>query len=65
MVYKYFDHPIRYAGMSMNRIMFSNTRVAVPAFPDAKEQQFELSFRYKTYLNGKSNSSKCKLRNLL
>ena len=65
MVLKHFTYPIKYTGISMNRIMFSNTRVAVPAFPDAKEQQFELSFRYKTYLNGKSNSSKCKLRNHL
>ena len=60
MVYKYFDHPIRYAGMSMNRIMFSNTRVAVAAFPHAKEQQFDLSFKYRTYVNGKVDQVKCK-----
>ena len=60
MVYKYFDHPIRYTGLSMNRIMYSNTKVAMAAFPSAKEQQFNLSFKYKTFKDGKADSTKCK-----
>ena len=60
MVLKYFDHPIRYAGISMNIIMFSNTRVAINAFPGAKEQQFNLSFKYKTYTAGKPDAGRCK-----
>ena len=60
MVYKHFDHPIKAMGLSMNRIMFSNTRVAMGAFPHAKPQQFDLSFKYRTYANGKVTSTKCK-----
>ena len=60
MVYKFFDHPIRYTGLSMNRIMFSNTRMVMAGFPGAKEQQFNLSFKYKTYKDGKEEGKKCK-----
>ena len=60
MVLKYFDHPIKFTGISMNRIMFSNTRVAMGAFPSAKEQQFNLSFKYKNFSNGKATSTRCK-----
>ena len=60
MVLKYFNHPIRYVGISMNRIMLSNTKTVMAGFPSAKEQQFDLSFKYRTYVNGKAADTKCK-----
>ena len=60
-MFKYFEHPIKYTGVSMNRIMYSNTRVAMNAFPDASEQKFNLSFKYRTFVNGKADSTRCKL----
>ena len=62
MVYKNFDHPIKLLGLGMNRIMYSNTKVAVGAFPHAKAQQFDLSFKFRTFEGGKPTSSKCKYK---
>ena len=56
-----YEHPIKRAGLSMNRILYSNTKMVLPGFPTAKPAQFALSFKYRTYTNGKqsSMSSKC------
>ena len=48
------------AGLSLNRILFSNTLMVAPGFPALKEQQFKLSFKYRTFENGKATSTKCK-----
>ena len=55
-----YEHPIKRAGLSMNRILFSNTRILMPGFPKAKPQQFNLSFKYKTIEGGKVTSIKRK-----
>ena len=55
-----YEHPIKRAGLSMNRILFSNTKMVLPAFPQAKAQQFNVSFKYRSYENGKVSSEKCK-----
>ena len=55
-----YEHPIKRAGLSMNRILFSNTKMVLPAFPKAKEQQFNVSFKYRNYENGKESYVKCK-----
>lgn len=55
-----YEHPIKQAGLSMNRILFSNTMMVMGGFPNAKSQQFELSFKYRTFENGKSTSTQCK-----
>jgi len=55
-----YEHPIKRAGISMNRILFSNTKMVMKGFPALKEQQFKLSFKYKTYSDGKLASTKCK-----
>ena len=55
-----YDHPIKQAGLSMNRIIFSNTMMVMGGFPNAKAQQFSLSFKYKTFENGKNTSTQCK-----
>lgn len=48
-----YEHPIKRAGLSMNRIIYSNTKMVMAGFPALKPQQFKLSFKFKTYENGK------------
>ena len=55
-----YEHPIKRAGLSMNRILYSNTKMVLQGFPDFKPQQFDLGFKYKTYENGKVVDTKCK-----
>lgn len=52
-----YEHPIKQAGLSMNRILFSNTMMVMGGFPNAKAQIFQLSFKYRTFENGKSTST--------
>ena len=56
-----YEAAIKRAGLSMNRILFSNTRMLQAGFPKADAKQFDLSFRYKTFEEGKETSAKCKL----
>ena len=58
-----YEHPIKRAGLSLNRIIYSNTKMVLQGFPKAKAQQFNVSFKYKAYENGKVSSVKCKLVN--
>ena len=55
-----YEHPMKRAGISLNRIIYSNTKMVMKGFPDLKEQQFKLSFKFKTYSDGKLSSTKCK-----
>ena len=55
-----YEHPIKRAGLSMNRIIFSNTKMVMEGFPALKQQQFRLSFKYRTFEAGKPTSVKCK-----
>lgn len=55
-----YEHPIKRAGLSMNRIIFSNTRMVASGFPKLNQQQFDLSFKFRTYENAKVVSTKCK-----
>ena len=55
-----YEHPIKRAGLSMNRIIYSNTKMLKAGFPSLKEQQFNLSFKYRTFEAGKLTSTKCK-----
>ena len=55
-----YEHPIKRAGLSMNRIIFSNTRMVQQGFPALKPQQFDLRFKFRTYKDGKVISSECK-----
>ena len=57
-----YEHPIKRAGLSMNRILFSNTRMVMQGFPGLNNQQFDLHFKYRTYESGKVTSVKCKLQ---
>ena len=55
-----YEHPIRRAGLSLNRIIYSNTRMVMQGFPNLTPQQMNLSFKYRTYDLGKVTSMKCK-----
>lgn len=49
-----YEHPIKRAGLSMNRIVYSNTKIVMQGFPKANPQQFNLAFKHKTFENGKA-----------
>ena len=55
-----YEAAIKRAGISMNRIVFSNTKMVMAGFPAAKPQQFNLAFKYKTFNDGKETSRKRK-----
>ena len=55
-----YEHPIKRAGISLNRMIYSNTKMVLNGFPGFKSQQFELSFKFKTYSDGRLQSTKCK-----
>ena len=56
-----YELPIKRAGLSMNRILLSNTKMVGAGFPKMKEQQFTLNFKYRVFENGKQvGASKCK-----
>ena len=52
-----YEHPIKRAGLTMNRILFSNTQMVRAAFPEAKAQRFTVSFKLKSYENGKTTQT--------
>jgi hypothetical protein len=53
-----YEHPIKRAGLSFNRILFSNTRMVGPGFPTYDAQKFNLGFKYRTFEAGKVTSVK-------
>jgi len=55
-----YEHPIKRAGISLNRIIYSNTKMVMQGFPNNRPQQFNLSFKFKTYSDGRLQSTKCK-----
>ena len=55
-----YEHPIKRAGLSFNRILYSNTRMVHKAFPKVEAAKFEVSFRYRIFENGKVSMDKCK-----
>ena len=59
-----YEHPIKRAGLTMNRILFSNTQMVRVAFPEAKAQRFTVSFKLKSYENGKTTQTLGKLNQI-
>ena len=58
-----YEHPMKRAGISMSRILYSNTRMVSKGFPatrDSKMDKFSLAFKFRTYTNGKVTSTKSK-----
>jgi len=48
-----YEHPIKRAGLSFNRILFSNTKMVQNCFPKSVSTRYNLSFVMKSYENGK------------
>lgn len=55
-----YEHPIKRAGLSLNRIIYSNTVMVGQGFPGYSAQRMNLGFKYKIYTNGKPTNIKCK-----
>ncbi len=52
-----YEHPIKRAGLTFNRILYSNTKMVLPCFPNV-EGKFRLQFKMKFYEGGKETSRK-------
>ena len=50
-----YEHPIKRAGLTFNRILFSNTKMVAKCMPIPQER-FKVSFKYKIFENGKEQS---------
>ena len=48
-----YEHPIKRAGLSFNRILFSNTRAVQNSFTASNPLRFQLTYMVKKYDNGK------------
>lgn len=55
-----YEHPIKRAGLSFNRILFSNTKMVYKGFPGVSANKFDLQFRFRTFESGKQVSSQRK-----
>jgi hypothetical protein len=55
-----YEHPIKRAGLSLHRIIYSNTKMVMHGFPGLDQQKLSLAFKYRTFENGKVASVKCK-----
>jgi hypothetical protein len=63
-----YEHPMKRAGISMSRILYSNTRMVSKGFPatrDSKMDKFSLAFKFRTYANGKVTSTKSKFQSFV
>lgn len=57
-----YEHPIKRAGLSLNRIIYSNTKMVAAGFPSTDGvNRFALSFKYRTFAAGKATETRCKL----
>ena len=52
-----YEHPIKRAGLTFNRILFSNTKMVYQGFPNVDANKFDLHFKYRTFENGKQKSA--------
>lgn len=48
-----FEHPIKRAGLTYNRILFGNTKMVHQAFTGGQAHRFGITFQLRTYDNGK------------
>ena len=55
-----YEHPIKRAGLSFNRILYSNTKMVYRGFPKVDAGKFDLHFRYRVFEAGKQKSSQSK-----
>ena len=53
-----YEHPIKRAGLSFNRILFSNTKMVTPCIPTANPEKFKVTFKVKYFEGGKETHRK-------
>lgn len=53
-----FDHPIKRAGLTFNRILLSNSKMVLPCFPGDNATKYRLTYKVKYFENGKETSRK-------
>ena len=53
-----YEHPIKRAGLTFNRILLSNTKMALPCFPGDNNGKFRLQFKMKFYEGGREANRK-------
>ena len=51
-----YDHPIKRAGLTFNRILFSNSRMVLPCLPPGSDVKFKIQFKMKNFDQGKEIS---------
>ena len=51
-----YEHPIKRAGLTFNRILLSNTRMVAAAFPGADSGKYRLQYKLKFYEAGKKSA---------
>ena len=52
-----YEHPMKRAGLTFNRILYSNTKMVIPCFP-LQEGKYRLQYKMKFYEHGKEVSRK-------
>ena len=55
-----YEHPIKRFGLSMNRIVLSNTRMVAEGFPKMTAAQYNVHFRFRTFSQGKTTQTRSK-----
>jgi len=48
-----YEHPMKRAGLSMNRILFSNTRMVQQGFPKLDQVRMGIHFKLRHFSAGK------------
>ena len=51
-----YEHPMKRAGLTFNRILFSNSKKVLPAFGQGAELKYKLQFKQKFFEGGKESS---------
>jgi hypothetical protein len=51
-----YEHPIKRFGLTMNRIVLSNTRMVAEGFPMNNPQKYDIHFKYREFAAGKATS---------
>ncbi len=53
-----YDHPMKRAGLTFNRILISNTKMVLPCFPGDNALKYKMTYKMKFFENGKETSRK-------
>ena len=48
-----YEHPMKRAGLTFNRMLFSNSKMVLPCFAPGSELKYKLQFKMKFFEGGK------------